>query len=63
MGKQLSFAVLSVAVLAMLLVVGSMTHEDAQAERAFYCAMVETGDWPDYKGIAKGECRAIVEKD
>lgn len=54
---------LIVGTVAMALVVGYLSQADAQAERAFYCEMVKTDAWPDYKGIAAKECRAIVEKD
>jgi hypothetical protein len=35
-----------------------MDYEDELAERDFYCAMVQEGKWPDYKGIADQECKA-----
>lgn len=38
-------------VIAIMAVVGNGDYEEAKREEAFYCRMVATGQWPDYKGV------------
>lgn len=40
-----------------LLFAGGMDYADAVSERNAYCDMVESGAWPDYRGIYKEECQ------
>jgi len=38
----------------------TMSYDDAVADQAEYCGMVESGAWPDFRGVGeacKGESR------
>ncbi len=44
-------------ILALFGLVGQMDYDDAVDQQAHYCAMVKAGDWPDYQGTYRRECR------
>lgn len=56
--RQLS----NIAFLALIVFVAAMlalgpTEAEQDAETAFYCEMVDEGNWPDYKDIAEEYCK------
>ena len=45
-----------VAIIAALGIAGNGDLEEAERAQAEYCANVETGSWPDYRGIYSEVC-------
>lgn len=45
-----------VAVVLILLTVGTMDYDDQQAEFDLYCQNVDSGIWPDYRGVFESGC-------
>ncbi len=44
-------------IVAVLAFVGSGDYEEAKADEAFYCEMVATGVWPDFRELYKATPR------
>lgn len=44
------------AIVAAVLTAGEMDYQDARAEQAHYCDMVQAGHWPDYNRTARDHC-------
>ena len=49
--------ILLLCVGAMIGAAMSMSFQDEQKDRQFYCEMVQENTWPDYRGIADKECK------
>lgn len=54
---------IALVLLALLLIVGSLDYQDAQAERRHYCDQVAAGVWPDYRRTYAAECGSLKAHD
>jgi hypothetical protein len=45
-----------VLIIALLAVVGNGDLEEAERAESEYCANVDSGAWPDYRGVAAEIC-------
>ena len=53
--------VVLLALLGLFGLAGAMDYEDQQAQEALYCDMVKAGNWPDYQGTYRTQCRRPID--
>ena len=55
--KLIKFGIVMVFFLGAFLLIGNEDAKEEVNQYKFYCEMVESKNWPDYKGIYTKECK------
>ena len=50
-GKPAAIIITAICLLILFLAVSKMDAQDEAQEQAYYCEMVNSGDWPNFKEI------------
>lgn len=53
---RIESALMWLAIVLFMGIVGRMDADDAQLQQDQYCDMVKAGYWPDYQGAFRREC-------
>lgn len=50
--NPITLVIIGIALGALIMAAHSLGYQDAKADEAFYCKMVEEGTWEPYKGTS-----------
>ncbi|AZF88126.1 hypothetical protein [Microcystis phage Me-ZS1] len=62
MSRRIIKLLFTVVLLCAIGFAGKMELEDVERENRHFCAMVESGTWPDYRGTASVDCAVYKQE-